>query len=466
MSRDLANAKRIMLDKQGELGADTIMTQDRADILLSKKCLTQIANMISRKVGRGMTHNEMQSLVTFIQGLPARNYVGIPYVRAQNIIADQFITRGVSVMSEDQARTAEMSSEMHEYQKAELNNLTNDENPLKLAAFADRRGNAIIDEDRIHGTHIMADRGSPNDILSSQSTTPTPMSAMTIAANDMSRVIRTFTEYLNPETIGEILMRNKNSWITYESVVLPHQTTQLDSRYRQFIHVPLYEYRWLLNFSGDVGNSGDIRFQDTLKEVVQMQVSSFWIPCKNVNDSYYNKIRMFVKEFAAQSIEFTQYLADGSIYVKNYHFEFLITQRDIGRLYLTPIGDGIFRFRKPFARVESLTISFLNPFEQIIPDPDMMTATVSNTNPAVFTTSLPNTLATGDLIYAQLFNSPDPDLNDLINRQEGYIITRLSSTTFSIPVDLTTLAGPTTGVQVYFGSKRVIVPLTFTSLEQ
>ena len=462
MSRELANAKKTMLAKQGELGSDTIMTQDRADILLSKKCLTQIANMVSRKVGRGMTHGETQSLITFIQGLPARNYIGLPYARAQNIIADHFISRGVSVMSEDQARTDEMSSEMHEYQKSELHNLTNDENPLKLAAFADRRGNAIIDEDRVHGTHIMADRGSPNDILASQS----PTGAMVSAANNMSRAVKTFTEYLNPETIGEILMRNKNSWITYESVVLPHQTTQLDSRFRQFIHTPLYEYRWLLNFSGNIGNSGDIRFQDTLKEVIQMQVSSFWIPCKNINDSYYNKIRMFVKEFAAQSIEFAQYLADGSIYVKNYHFEFLITQRDIGRLYLTPIGDGIYRFRKPFARVESLTISFLNPFEQIIPDLDMMTATVSNTNPAVFTTSASNTLATGDLIYAQLFNSPNPDLNDLVNRQEGYIVTRLSATTFSIPVDLTTLAGPTTGVQVYFGSKRVIVPLRFTSLEQ
>jgi hypothetical protein len=467
MSRQLTNAKRIMLEKSGQAKIDptTIMTEDSFDILLSKKCLQQIGNIISRTTKVGMTTSEARELIGFIQKLPARNYLGLKYAGAQVLIAEQFLSRDKFRLTESQLHTGDLINpplDMHEYQKTELNNLTNDENSLKLSAHPDRRGNAIIDEDRIKGTHIMADRSTPNNILSGATNTE---QAIYDASKETTKLIRTFQNFLNPESIEQILARNRNSWTTYNSVVLPHQVVPLDSRYRLPAHTPEYEYKWNLHTAGTQGHIGDIRMMDTLKEIIQMKVCPFWIPIGDIDEGYYGKIRMLVKEFTPQSTQFTEFRSDDSIFVRSYHFEFRITQRDIGRFYLEPECGGIFKFRKPFARPETITVSFTSPFQQIIPAIDNMFATVSNTNPAVFTTA-PNQLATGDLVYVQLFNSPDDDLNDIVNRPQGYIITRLSATTFSIPVDLSSLANPEFNVQVYFGSKRLIIPLEFTSLEQ
>lgn len=471
MSKDLANAKRIMLDKSGAAPPETvdprtIITENSIDILLTRKCLIQISNAVSRKLNRGLTQIEFNELVPFIQNLPARNYLNIPLGKAQEIICDQFISRGKVVLTEEQAHLREFfeaPSDMHEYQKKELNNLTNDENPLKLSAHPDRRGNAIIDEDRIHNTHIMANRSTYNNIAP-DATQQQQSQAIVDSNYEVARVVRSFQDYLNPETIGEILMRNRNSWVTYESVVLPHQTVPLDSRYRIPNHLPGYEYKWYVHSAGVPGSNGDIRLLDTLKEIIQMEVYPFWIPVGDINEGYYGKIRMLVNEFSPQSTPFYQFLEDGSTYSNAYHFQFSITQRESGRFYLTP-DNPVYRFRKPFARPETITISFTDPFQQVLLEPDNMLAVVSNTNPAVFTT-LPNDVATGDLVYVQNFNSINPTLNNAVNRKSGYIATRLSSTTFSIPVDLSTLPGPVSNVFVYFGSKRLIIPIEFTSLEQ
>jgi hypothetical protein len=479
MSGAYANANRAMLERRGavptetEPGPNTIVTEDGFEILLSKKCVKQIGNAISRQINRQLTRGEAEELVAFIQALPARSYINIPYQQAQQTIAAGFVNRHKQSIAEEEDVFRNVGLDeitpdrnaMHEYQKKEINLMTTDENPLKLSQHHNARGNAIVDADRVRREHMMGDRSSANNVLQYPGASPLELAVLT-SSKETSRAIEAFNRFLNPESIDKILERSRTSWMTYDSVVLPRQVVPLDSRYRIPSYTPLWEYSWYLHTAGVQGSIGNIRMQDTFKELVQMKVSPFWMPITQSNDGYYDKIRMLIKEFTAQSTEFPEYFDNGTIRVHNYHFEFIITKREPGRFYLEPTSSGIFRFRKPFARPETITISFTGPFNQIIPAVDSMEATASNTNPTIFTTVFPNTLATGDLVYIQLFNSPNVPINNLVNRLDGYIVTRLGASTFSIPVDLSSLAGPVTGCQVFFGSKRLIIPIEFVSLEQ
>lgn len=482
-----ANKTRLVKTGQElpETGPDpsTILIENGFEILLTKKCIKQIGNNISRVIGRQLTRGEAEELVNFIQLLPARKYVGIRYDNAQNLIAEQFLRRAQQNVREEEDvftnvgldRVTSGPDALHEYQKKELNLLTTDENPLKLSAHHDRRGNAIVDADRVRVAHMMGDRSSVYNVKSSgmpcsdaggQSGSRGYEQQILDMCQLTATAMTTFNRFMNAESIENIFARSRNTWTTYESVMLPNQVVPLDSRFRLPTHTPAYQYKWYLHTAGVPGSVGDIHMKDTLKELIQMRVTPFWIPITEEINGYYDKIRMLIEEFSSQSTEFQQFLLDGTIKVKNYHFEFLITRREVGRFYLEPTNNGLFRFRKPFARPESITISFTDPFDTIVPTVDSMTAIVSNTNPAVFTTALPTDLNTGDLIYAQDFDSPSNTLNTLVNRDAGYIATKLGPDTFSIPVDLSSLAAPVLGVNVYFGSKRLIIPIEFTSLEQ
>lgn len=470
------DANDTFLQKRGALvepTPETIITADGFEILLTKKCIKQIGNKISRVVGKQMTRGEAQELIAFIQALPARRYMDITYSQAQDLIVNQFLNRAHQNVREEESVYNIMNivphpGDIHEYQRKELSAMTTDENPLKLSAFHDSRGNAIIDADRVRDIHIMGNRSSANNVKAQQNggSSATLNEKILETQMETAEALRVFNRFMNAESIDEIFKRSRNTWTTYESVMLPHQVIPLDSRFRLPSYTPKYQYKWYLNTTGNQGAIGNIHMKDTFKEIVRMRVQPFWIPVTNVNNGYYTKIRMLINEFSAQSTEAQEFLANGQIRVENFHFEFLITQQTFGRFYLEPTNNGLFTFRKPFARPESITISFTDPFNEILPTDDSMTAIVSNTNPAVFTTNIPTNLATGDLVYVQLFASPDPAINTIMNNQQGFFATRLGANTFSVPVDLSALAGPTTGVLVYIASKRIIINIEFTSLEQ
>lgn len=479
MSKHDAEAKRVMLERRGARPTDlmppssTAITEDGFELLVSKQFAKQLGNAVSEKTGKKLTRDDASAIMRFLQKLPARRYIGIPFGDAVGLLADQFIKKGrvfvreeediVGMMGIDEI-TDDPAGEMHEYQKKEINSLTTDEHPLKLTSHHNRRGDAVIDQDRVRRQHIMGDRSSVNNLIRGKNRDEAQIDLMGETLATLKAIGRT----VNAESIEELFLRSRQGlqYTTFENVTLPHQIIPLDSRYRLPTHTPVFEYKWNLHAAGFEGSLGDIRMQDTLKEIIRMKVCPFWIPVTNINHGYYGKIRMLVKEFVSQSAQTTEFLKDCTQRIRHYHFEFQITRRDLNRFYLEPCNSGIFTFRKPFARPETLTISFTAPFEQILPDVDCLVASVTNANPAVFTTTEDHNLATGDLVYPELFESADPAINREINREQGHVITRLSDTTFSIPIDTSSLAGPVNDVKVYFGSKRLIIPIEFTSLEQ
>ena len=128
---------------------------------------------------------------------------------------------------------------------------------------------------------------------------------------------------------------------------------------------------------------------------------------------------MLVKEFTSQSIMVTEFLDPNQTQptVYYYHFEFDITTTSANKVLLTPTNKT-FTFRKPFARVETITISFHTPFELMVFTPDRGVYTVTFGNHTLFTiTSDPaHLLNTGDLIYVIDLDSSDQTINDLVNQ--------------------------------------------------
>lgn len=505
-------SKRHVLNTEGALPQDTILAANAMNILVTADSMRSIANLITKQINRKLTTGEIGQLDAFIKRLPDSQFSGMPLGDAHVKIANDFIHRfkmwdEIAEEQEDLAALTRIKEQTTEptyvdAMKAELGALSDNENGLKYSMFHDRRGRSIVSKERAGKERTFRDRSAPNNYLnvegqdwktaedgyapaaeemtdSSSSDTMLNPTILAAAFRNQVRVNKELMKYLkswngmiNAETIDDIFSRSTSSLMTFESVVMPHQVVPLDTRFRLIDYnppIPNTAYRWYVHTSNDAGRPGDIRTQDTLTQVMAMKIDPFWIPVSNARYQYYDRIRMYIHEFKSQAVQVNEFIDgdSGTVTRSNfYHFEFLVDRVGVDRIHLTPINPN-YVFRMPIAQVNTLTVSFRSPFELIVFDPDRLNFVVSNTNPAVFTSLEPNNLATGDLVYITNFYVANfPDEVSLVNQPAGWFITRLSATTFSIPVDLSALLGPVPNVEVQFGSKRIVTQIEFISLEQ
>jgi len=499
MSKQVRRSKRQILNAEGSLPQDSILSEASGQILVTAESLRIIANHITKSIKRQLTTGEIAQLDQFINRLPGSQFSGATLAQAQQKIATQFITR-YKMWDEISEERDNLSSLLHldndtptvdDAERAELMGLTDHENPLKFSMFHDRRGRSIVSRERAGDERLIRNRGTPNnylnqegrDVVDGSGIPPTESfqdhETMAAAFRNQQRVnkelmkyLRTMNSTFNAETIPEIFARSTNNLITYGSITIPHQVIPLDTRFRLVNYNNTghgnTEYKWNIHTSNDAGRPGDIRMQDTITQVMAMTICPFWIPVSNAKYQYYDKVRMYIREFKEQSVQVNEFL-DGDVgqvtRTNYYHFEFLIDRREVNRIHLTPICPT-FTFRLPIAQVNTITVQFRSPFELITFDPDRLYFTVSNTNPAVFTSSEDHQLATGDLVYVVGFTGGSQVVNREVNDPAGYFVTRLSATQFSIPLDLTSLAGPVDNIEVQFGSKRIVTQIEFVSLEQ
>ena len=133
---------------------------------------------------------------------------------------------------------------------------------------------------------------------------------------------------------------------------------------------------------------------------------------------------------------------------------------------LTPIN-SIFRFYKSITNITDLTLRFGTPLYPITFDSDRLyTSNIDYTsNPCIITFSQDHNLVSGDLIYINDFTSLSP-ADDLaiintFNDNNGQLCTRISGTQLSINVDATQVQypDPNLSINMYFGSKRILLPL-------
>ena len=226
----------------------------------------------------------------------------------------------------------------------------------------------------------------------------------------------------------------------------------IDSRFR-IISGNAPPFQFYLNAS-QTSTQGGIQFVGEARDIVEMQINGeFTLPVNMNEDVGYERVTLFIEEMSSQAIPTNENT--------KFHFMFKTTYNN-GRLRLVPM-DPIYKFRTPITQIEQLTFTFRSPNQGITFDPDRDTATVSWTNPGRFTTSLAHGLASGDRVYFTDFASGSV-IDPTINQAAGFVVTRVSSTIFSIPLDLTPYPVVATTCTVYYASKRVLIPMRFGSI--
>lgn len=447
---------------------NTLVTPDNDQLFLSKAALVEIANRVSFQTGQSLTQSGAENLIQFLRSTSINNVHGKPLGEAYNILATEYLRAGLvkaQLIEQNESTSAVRLTNLDQvtdmptiddYQKKEIAQFTSNENQYKYAAFADRRGNAVVDHDRVLGN-----RSSPNSLPS----------GFKPSIEDVNRenyeALRLVKNFLNPEYINELIGRYSSSYTNFSSISLPHQTIPLDSRNRLMTNQSNSEYTWNIHSAGLPGQVGDVRIQDTIQQVIQMTVGSFWLPLPPSVGTYYGKIRMLIREFAPQSNLVTEFLTiTNAPSTSSYHFEFNVQQIVNGRAFLTPVNPT-YSFRKPFAQLNTLTLSFRTPFNILIFDPDRGVYTITYGNPTLFTIINPafTGLNTGDLIYVLNSNSGSAVIDNALTNTAGWIITKVSNTSFTIPLDSSALIG-TQVSNVYYGAKRLVVPVEFLCLEQ
>ncbi len=194
--------------------------------------------------------------------------------------------------------------------------------------------------------------------------------------------------------------------------------------------------------------------------MVSIQTSNIRLPFQNnVFINAYKRISLLINEFSGQS-----YIGQEG---RKFHFLFS-TELDGNMIECRalPTERATFEFAKPITQLDTFTVSFSCPLEAMEFDMDRMLMGVQYSYPAGLVSVLPHKLQTGDQIYITNFATNDPTTDSAAitnaNRVSGYNVFVVDDYTITLDeLDLTAVTAPINpyNIQVYFGSKRIFVPL-------
>ena len=245
--------------------------------------------------------------------------------------------------------------------------------------------------------------------------------------------------------------------LNYESL-LRDSNILLDSRYQNLSNMDLTKIQFTImnNSKIKVPGTGIITSIAPMRDILEIEIFPFSIPYSSNADNYYQKITMSILELASVSVE--------SYENCQFHFMFRATKNK-NLIDLVPINP-VFRFFKPITKLADFTLRFGTPLTPIIFDKDRLYATIDYTsNPCVLSFNENHNLVSGDLIYINDFTTLNPaqDLTiiNTFNDSNGYLCTRISNIEISINIDANQILNPdpNLSINVYFGSKRILLPL-------
>lgn len=208
-----------------------------------------------------------------------------------------------------------------------------------------------------------------------------------------------------------------------------------------------------------VPGSGSLVSLGYIKDVVEFEIGSFYIPYSSSNINYFQEITLTFLGLRTHSYE----AGDNA----SFHFKFNYTRPTFNTnlAYLTPVIPK-FKFPTPITEIDDLSIQFSNNLVPIQFDIDRMKmASAVYTNPGVINFSQNHNLSNNDIIILSDFTSLNPAQDDVIlnqiNNPSGLVVTVTSPTQITIPIDLSQISNPNTTQtpMIYFQSKRITFPL-------
>jgi len=245
--------------------------------------------------------------------------------------------------------------------------------------------------------------------------------------------------------------------LNYESL-LRDSNILLDSRYQNLSNTDRtrIQFTLLQNSKLKTPGSGIVTSLAPVRDILEIEIFPFSIPYSAHADNYYRKITLSILELASISVDTYEDC--------QYHFMFTATKNK-NLIDLVPISP-LFRFYKPITNLTNLTLRFGTPLYPITFHNDRLRTTkITYTNPCVLTFESDHNLISGDLVYITDFTSlnvtQDVNIIKSFNDENGFLCSRISHNEISINVNATLVQypDPNLSINVYFGSKRILLPL-------
>lgn len=443
--------------------AGTVIRPESVGLLMNTYSLQQVAAKIATITGKALPADDIPLLQNFINKYRLDRFAGGPintawtelaydFIQAKRNIAEYRSTLDPLVIPPFNARANPLDQEMGGayrdlqggYLTREVKTLSNNENPMRTTLHPQLDASAL-------------------DTPRSQ-----PVGE-TVTQADLFRKISTALDnirgVISPETLDDALKRIQFSNTNYASVNLRTITVDFDSRNRI---TNANQYQWMLNGAAQAGQRGNVIVNDLPQNLLFMRIFDMTLPYTANFGSYYGNIRLYIPELRGMAVPVNQYLGQDNErnIVNNYHFEFTMEGIVGDRVLIKPVN-ATYIFRRPLLQLSTITFEWYNPFDlvQLAPDSGVFTANYG-TPTLVFTGGNTSSLSTGSLVYISGAVTTPTRIAREVNRDQGWICTVLSATSFSIPLDTTILAPSVqTGLYVYFGNQRIFAKLELKCLD-
>jgi hypothetical protein len=246
----------------------------------------------------------------------------------------------------------------------------------------------------------------------------------------------------------------------------------LDSRYRNRVSGSQQIFSWNVSTpSGNYDTNTTALTTIPLHDVVKIKVYPFRFP--NTDNANTNSHRL--------SIEIIEFNQQAMITHNNKRAHFLLDIERTGAVgsnspyELKDVGNSIaeYIFHTPIVDINTVSLRFGNPLQNVTLDPDQLPATLSAVGvQTLLTFAQPHYCATIDDIFILDFTTTNPAADrvqiDQINSINGWSINVPPSpvptaTTMLIDVDLSGLVGTIVApTQVYLNAKRILCRIEFT----
>lgn len=419
------------------------------ELIYTRNSFIVCTNAVAKTINRRLTNHEINNLIAFIGDNRTKNWGAYTVPQIQETLVKSYLTTRYSDAGRDTTRKQSDIIDIHELMKQHLSfsgdsTTQTNEDGFIISGTADTlaAGDAPRGEQTTLAVQAPAAAAAQSGAASFNGAVTNVQQIF--GKSDFSAVINAF----NPAATL------KKNYIVFDSRYRNQDTDGRSSMSWNFLS------NSASNISGSINSLGDV------KNISAIRVYPFRIPYQDIifNNSY-KRLTMLINEFSGQAF----------IGQENRRFHFILdAEEDDNSIKLSPLSNnnGLFEFAKTISIIDTLTLTFGMPLEPVIFDIDRGTVTITYSNPARFTMTnhVPHSLQTGDQIYFTGFTSNNPT-NDYtvinkLNNSHGYNMFAVDNYSFDVNIDLSVVTAPINNliIGVYFGSKRIIIPLEITFL--
>lgn len=417
--------------------------------IYNRDSVKAVANLVASNIGRKLSEYEARDLLSFIGANRTKDWNGRSYDRIRQTLAQNYLALRFTETGRTVTRHQSDIIDMHELLKQHMG--SGDDNTPDAASSVNVNEDGFITN------------GSDPNATVTDSTVDTPSGLGNLGSVDSINTISSVGTISNVQQIfGQSNFNSVLAALNPSSSIRKNYIL-FDTRYSQDTqdNTGITSFSWNFLSNSNVNTPGGINSLGDIKNITAIKVYPIKIPYMDILvDNAYNRVTMLINEFSGQA-----FIGQEG---RKFHFIFESeVAENMVKLTPLPHPTGIFEFAKPIASIDTLTLTFGMPLENVSFDPDRGAVSVQYTNPAQFTMvgNIPHNLQTGDQVYISGFTSnnsvQDYTIINTVNAINGYNVYVVDQYNFQIQVDLTRVTAPLVNivVNVYFGSKRIFIPM-------